>query len=270
MSLARSTRRGLLSSLGAAVLARGASAAIPVAVQLVLAVDVSGSVSEDRFALQREGYASAFRNPAVQQAVRSTSTGSVAVAMLQWTGPALHVVAVDWTLIDDAASAERFADAIAAAPRALFGGGTSISGAIDHAMAMLARAPWPGQRRVIDISGDGANNRGRPAEDARDEAVRAGVVINGLPILTLEPDLDEYYRQSVIGGPRAFVIAVSSYQAFADAVRGKLVTEIAGGASGWHAVGADEARYSSRGLWHVTGQCRYESSNDPGIVYIPF
>jgi hypothetical protein len=187
-------------------------------------VDVSGSVSEDRFELQREGYAQAFRNADVQQAIRSTSTGSIAVAMVQWTGPALHVAAVDWMLINGTAAAERFATAIEQAPRALFGGGTSISGAIDYARAMLARAPFAGQRRVIDISGDGANNRGRPAEDARDAAVQAGVVINGLPILTLEPDLDDYYRQSVIGGPGAFVVAVRSYEEFAAALRGKLIT----------------------------------------------
>ena len=125
-------------------MARGAFAATPVAVQLVLAVDVSGSVSQDRFELQREGYAAAFRNAAVLQAIRSTSTGSIAVAMLQWTGPSLHVVAVDWTLIDDAASAERFAAAIEAAPRALFGGGTSISGAIDYALGHARACAIPG------------------------------------------------------------------------------------------------------------------------------
>ncbi len=203
-------------------------AATPVAVQLVLAVDVSGSVSQDRFELQREGYAAAFRSAAVLQAIRSTSTGSIAVAMVQWTGPALHVVAVDWTLIDDAVAAEHFAAAIQGAPRALFGGGTSISGAIDYAMGMLEHSPYRGQRQVVDVSGDGANNRGRPAEDARDAAVQAGVTVNGLPILTLEPELDRYYRQSVIGGPGAFVIAVKSYEEFAAAVRSKLVTEIAG------------------------------------------
>ncbi len=204
-----------------------AEGATPVSVQLVLAVDVSGSVSQDRFELQREGYASAFRSDPVLQAILSTSTGSIAVAMLQWTGPELHVVAVDWTLIDGAASAEHFAAAIEHAPRALFGGGTSISGAIDYARMMLARAPYQGQRLVIDVSGDGANNRGRPAEDARDEAVQAGVVINGLPILTLEPDLDIYYQQNVIGGPGAFMIAVQNYEAFAAALRNKLITEIA-------------------------------------------
>jgi len=147
---------------------------------------------------------------------------------MQWTGPTLHVVAVDWTLIDDDASAARFADAIARAPRVLFSGGTSISGAIDYARTMLARSPFAAQRQVIDVSGDGANNRGRPAEDARDEAVAAGVAINGLPILTLEPELDVYYREHVIGGPRAFVIAARSYEEFAQAIRSKLITEIAG------------------------------------------
>ena len=224
----------VLLCAAAVLMMHRAAAATAVAIELVLAVDVSGSVSQDRFELQRDGYAAAFRSAAVLQAIRSTSTGSIAVAMVQWTGPTLHVVAVDWMLIDDAAAAERFSAAIQAAPRALFGGGTSISGAIDYARAMLARAPYLGQRQVIDVSGDGANNRGRPAEDARDEAVAAGAAINGLPILTLEPDLDDYYRHSVIGGPGAFVIAVNGYEEFADALRSKLIIEISG--SGEHAV----------------------------------
>ena len=132
---------------------RGVSAATPVAVQLVLAVDVSGSVSQDRFELQREGYAAAFRNGAVLQAIRSTSTGSIAVAMFQWTGPTLHVVTVDWSLIDDAASAERFAAAIQAAPRVLFSGGTSIGGGIDYAVGMLARALTRGSGRSSTFRG---------------------------------------------------------------------------------------------------------------------
>jgi len=228
----------------------GAFAATPVAVQLVLSVDVSGSVSQDRFELQRQGYAAAFRDTQVLRAIQSTSTGSIAVAMVQWTGPSLHVVAVDWTLINDAASAARFAAAIEAAPRALFGGGTSISGAIDYARDMLSRAPFQGERRVIDVSGDGSNNRGRPAEDARDEAVQAGVAINGLPILTIEPELDEYYRRNVIGGPGAFVIAVRRYDDFAAAVRKKLITEIAGVRSREHAVdiGLHEVRLAERHL----------------------
>src|SRR5436190_3377470 len=147
--------------------------------------------------------------------------------MMQWTGPALQVTAVPWTRISDAASANAFADKIAAAPRALFGGGTSISGAIDTSMALLFDNPYRATRRVIDISGDGANNRGRLVNQARDEAVRAGVGINGLPILALEPDLDRYYEQNVIGGPGAFMIAAKDFNTFGDAILKKLIAEIA-------------------------------------------
>jgi hypothetical protein len=194
---------------------------------LVLAVDASGSVDQTRFELQKQGYAAAFRHPRVIGAIQSGPTQSIAVIMMQWTGPALQVTAVPWTRLSDAASANAFADAIAKSPRALFGGGTSISGAIDTAMALLFDNPYKAARRVVDISGDGANNRGRPASLARDEAVRAGVGINGLPILTLEPDLDRYYEQNVIGGPGAFMIAAKSYETFADAILKKLIAEIA-------------------------------------------
>ena len=194
---------------------------------LVLAVDASGSVDQVRFELQKQGYEAAFRHPRVLAAIQSGPTQSIAVIMMQWTGPALQVTAVPWTRLSDAASANAFADAIARAPRALFGGGTSISGAIDTSMALLFDNPFKAARRVIDISGDGANNRGRPAAQARDEAVRAGVGINGLPILTLEPDLDRYYEQNVIGGPGAFMIAATSYETFADAILKKLIAEIA-------------------------------------------
>ena len=129
--------------------------------------------------------------------------------------------------ITDAASIATFADEIAAAHRRLYGGGTSISGAIDYAASLFARSLFTGGRRVIDISGDGANNRGRPAEAARDEAIKAGIVINGLPILELEPDLEEFYRRNVIGGPNAFVIPVARFEEFGDAVLKKLILEIA-------------------------------------------
>jgi hypothetical protein len=194
---------------------------------LVLAVDASGSVDQTRFELQKQGYVAAFRHPRVIGAIQSGPTQSIAVIMMQWTGPSLQVTAVPWTRLSDAASANAFADAIAKSPRALFGGGTSISGAIDTAMALLFDNPFRAMRRVVDISGDGANNRGRPAALARDEAVRAGVGINGLPILTLEPDLDRYYEQNVIGGPGAFMIAAKSYETFADAILKKLIAEIA-------------------------------------------
>lgn len=195
--------------------------------QLVLAVDASGSVDASRFELQKRGYAEAFASPRVIEAIRAGSQHAIAVAMIQWTGPEMQNVVVDWTLIDDSDSAMRFSRAIAAAPRALFGGGTSISGAIDVGRTLFDNGGFRGDRRVIDISGDGANNRGRPAASARDEAVRAGVIINGLPILTLEPDLDRYYRDNVIGGPGAFVIAVHSYDNFAAAILQKLIQEIA-------------------------------------------
>src|SRR5258708_3034781 len=194
---------------------------------LVLAVDASGSVDQTRFELQKQGYAAAFRHPRVIAAIQSGPTQSIAVIMMQWTGPALQVTAVPWTRISDTASANAFADAIARSPRALFGGGTSISGAIDTSMALLFDNPYKAARRVVDISGDGANNRGRPASLARDEAVRAGVGINGLPILTLEPDLDRYYEQNVIGGPGAFMIAGEGYGTFADALLKKVLAGIA-------------------------------------------
>jgi hypothetical protein len=204
-----------------------AQAQTQVDLQLVLAVDASGSVNQTRFDLQKGGYAAAFRNPRVIEAIAAGARHSIAVAMVQWTGPTLHVQIIDWTQVSDATSAQALASAIEAAPRRLFGGGTSLSGAIDYAMTMLAASPFRGARRIIDVSGDGSNNAGRPAALARDEAVRAGVVINGLPITWIEPGLDLYYRDNVIGGPGAFVVAVDSYDNFADAILNKLVTEIA-------------------------------------------
>ncbi len=208
--------------------ARAQSTALPTTdLVLVLMVDTSGSVNQRRFELQRRGYADAFRSKQVLDAIRSLSTGSIAVIMVQWTGPAMQELAVPWTLIKDAASANAFADAIEAAPRRLFGGGTSISGAIDHAMLLLPNAPYRGLKRVIDISGDGSNNRGRDVREARDEAVREGVIINGLPIVALEYDLDKYYTDNVIGGPGSFIVPADSYDNFALAIARKLVLEIA-------------------------------------------
>jgi Protein of unknown function (DUF1194) len=148
--------------------------------------------------------------------------------MMQWTGPRLHVVVVEWKTAQDEASIGALADAIDAAPRQLFGGGTSISGAIDFSRLLLAQCPCTPARRVIDVSGDGSNNTGRPVRQARDEAVHGGVGINGLPILALEPFLDRYYYDNVIGGPGAFMIPAENYDTFADAILKKLITEIAG------------------------------------------
>ena len=209
-------------------LAMPATAQTPVDLQLVLAVDASGSVSHQRFELQKQGYAAAFRHPRVLQAIISGLNQSIGVTMVQWTGPALQVVAAKWTLINDVGSIRAFADAIETAPRQLFGGGTSISGAIDTGVALLNDSPYKGARRVIDISGDGPNNRGRSVSQARDEAVAAKIGINGLPILALVPDLDKYYEDHVIGGPGAFVVAAKDYETFAEAILKKLITEIAG------------------------------------------
>lgn len=194
--------------------------------QLVLAVDASGSVDASRFELQKQGYAAAFANPRVLEAIHSGPHRAIAVAMMQWTGPTLQAEAVEWTLIDDAASATRFSDAIMTGPRLLFRGGTSISGAIDHAVRLLEHSEFRGERLVIDISGDGANNSGRSSGAARDDAVGRDITINGLPILSLEPDLDTFYRDNVIGGPGSFVIAVDNYNEFAAAILRKLILEI--------------------------------------------
>ena len=238
-------RHMLLLMVLLAGFARPALAQMPVDLELVLAVDASGSVDQTRFELQKHGYAMAFRSPDVLRAIGSGARQAIAVTMVQWTGPALHRQVVGWTPIRDAASAVAFADAIDAAPRALFGGGTSLSGAIDYARRLFPLAPFSPARRVIDISGDGSNNRGRPAAEARDEAVREGLSINGLPILTLEPDLDRWYGDNVIGGPGAFVVAVRSYDDFAAAILKKLVMEIAAAGSparGWTAPAPCAAR----------------------------
>jgi hypothetical protein len=216
------------------------SAAVPIAARaapqvdlaLVLAVDASGSVSQQRFELQKRGYAAAFRDPRVLSRIRALGTQSIAVTMFQWTGPRLQIQVVPWTVIKDEASANAFAAAIEAAPRQLFGGGTSISGAVDYARVLLAQVPAEPTRRVIDVSGDGSNNSGRSVTLARDEAVRDGIGINGLPILTVEPYLDSYYRDYVIGGPGAFMVPATSYDTFAEAIIKKLITEIAANQSG--------------------------------------
>ncbi|HEY7549794.1 MAG TPA: DUF1194 domain-containing protein [Hyphomicrobiaceae bacterium] len=215
----------------AALATGGVTSAVAQAVvdlQLVLAVDVSGSVSDDRFKLQQQGYAQAFRSWRVIEAIRAGSSRAIAVTMAQWTGPAQQAQVVPWMVISDEASAATLADAIEHTTRQLYGGGTSISGAIDYAMTLFPQSKATGGRQVIDVSGDGANNRGRPAAEARDDAVREGATINGLPILALEPGLDQYYLTNVIGGPNAFSIVAESYEAFAEAVLKKLITEIAG------------------------------------------
>ena len=225
--IVRARRRLLCALMLALSIATPAAAQTAVDLQLVLAVDASGSVDQVRFELQKRGYVAAFRHARVLQAIRSGANQAIAVTMVQWTGPMMQVQVVGWTLIGDEETAAGFAAAVERAPRQLFGGGTSISGAIDHAMTLFPRSPFRGGRRVIDVSGDGSNNRGRPVTLARDEAVAAGIGINGLPILALEPDLDRYYYDSVIGGPGAFMVPAQNYETFGDAILKKLITEIA-------------------------------------------
>jgi hypothetical protein len=211
----------LLTASGAA------GAAEEVDLQLVLAVDASGSVDMRRFELQKHGYAAAFRDPRVLGAIRSGMARAIAVTMHQWTGPRLQVHVVPWMVVRDEASAEALAGAIDGSRRQLFSGGTSISGAIDYSRLLLTLSPFSGTRRTIDVSGDGANNIGRPVQIARDEAVRDGITINGLPILAVEPDLDTYYFENVIGGPGAVMVPADSYESFAEAILKKLIIEIA-------------------------------------------
>jgi Protein of unknown function (DUF1194) len=228
-SLSKLSRRAFTASAAALALAdpRMACAATEVDLLLVLAVDASGSVSQRRFELQKQGYAAAFRNPRVLKAIQSLMTQSIGVTMFQWTGPRLQLPVVPWTLLKDAATAEDFAGAIERVPRQLFGGGTSISGAIDYGRLVLLQSPFMASRRTIDVSGDGANNIGRPVQFARDEAVKDGITINGLPILAVEPDLDTYYFENVIGGPGAVMVPAESFESFADAILKKLIIEIA-------------------------------------------
>ena len=157
---------------------------------------------------------------------RSAADADSGIQVLREFG--VHFIEADWTLAKDEDTVNALADAIEGSKRQLFGGGTSISGAIDYSRILLSASPFLGIRRVIDISGDGANNRGRAVTLARDEAVRDGISINGLPILSLEPNLDRYYYDNVIGGPGAFMVPARNYDTFADAILKKLITEIAG------------------------------------------
>jgi hypothetical protein len=195
--------------------------------ELVLAVDCSRSIDDSEFALQVEGYAAAFRHPAVLAAIQSGARRSIAVTYVQWAGPFLQNQAVGWTLINDGESALEFADRFEAAPRAFYGGGTSLSGVIDYAKTLFPKSGYSGRRRVIDISGDGINNSGRMATSARDDAVREGITINGLAILTEVGGLDNYFRETIMGGEGAFVLAAEDFASFAQAILNKLIREIA-------------------------------------------
>jgi hypothetical protein len=209
------------------------SKSVPVDIELVLAVDVSRSIDADEFELQRQGYARAIVNPAVLNAIQSGSIGAIAVTYVEWSGAEQQRTVVDWTLIRDPASAQDFAAAILAAPRS-FAAYTSISGAIDYSVRLFDSSRYEGSRQVIDISGDGSNNSGRPVWLARDAAIEGGITINGLAIINdrpnpfsrPEPKLDDYYRENVVGGTGAFVMIAEDFTAFSSAILSKLIQEV--------------------------------------------
>ncbi len=219
-------RRSLAVLCCCVVVLAGAARAQNVDLELVLAVDSSASIDRREFALQREGYARALIHPDVLAAIARGPHRAIALTFVEWSGPETSAQVVAWTRITDAASAGAVAGRIVAAPRTVFGTGTALGGAIDHGMALLARSPFRGARRVIDISGDGPNNQGRWPAEARDEAVARGVTINGLVIEDVKLGLVEHFRDEVIGGPGAFVLAADGFDDFARAVVKKLLHEL--------------------------------------------
>lgn len=229
---------GLLVGL-ASLLALPTFAAEHVDVALVLAADVSRSIDDEEFELQRKGYAGAFTAQRVLDAIRAGPHQAIAVSLVEWSGPTEQKVVVDWTVVRDKASGEAFAAAVLEAPRS-FAAFTSISAGLLFAKQQLDRSGIEAERRIIDVSGDGTNNSGPPISAARDQVVAAGVTINGLAIINLHPNigytahtqppegLAEYYRQNVIGGPEAFHLVIEDFSSFATAVESKLLREIAG------------------------------------------
>jgi len=219
-----------------------AARAETVDLQLVLAADVSISVDNSEFELQREGYAAAITSPPVLEAIRRGPNHAIAICYVEWSGPTSQQLVIDWMVIRDGEVAKLFADALRSAPRS-FAGATAIGAGIDFAMAQFARSGVDGPRRVIDVSGDGDNNSGKPVEYARDAAVKAKVTINGLAIVNEHPaagfighvqpegGIGNYYRTRVAGGPDSFVIEIDNFADFSAAMTRKLVTEIAAGKS---------------------------------------
>jgi len=207
-------------------------------VALVLVTDVSRSIDDTEFKLEKDGYASAFTSRKVLEAIHSGPAGKIAVAYVEFASSFEVRTVLDWTLITDRASAEAFVEQLGAEPRS-FWGRTAISAGVDHAVQLLAETGLNATRRVIDVCGDGTNNAGREAADARDDAVQAGITINGLAIINEHPaswtfahvqppgGLANYYRENVTGGPGSFVLEVHDFSSFGEAMIRKLVNEIA-------------------------------------------
>ena len=234
--LRRLAAAALLLFAPAAAPADGPATQQAVDLELILAVDVSGSIDPTEAELQRQGYLRAIVDPEVLRAIGSGPTGKIAIAYVEWAGLGHHKTVIDWTIVDGPESARSFASRLSAQPIE-DAHRTSLSGAIDRSAPMFAANGFEGARRIIDISGDGANNYGRLVTEARDAAVKQGITINGLPILTSGsgrgvfpslPDLDLFFRDCVIGGPGAFYIVAHGFEDFARAVKKKLIIEIAG------------------------------------------
>ena len=213
-------------------------AAEPVDLLLVLAADVSRSVDQAKFQLQREGYAQAIADKRVLDAITAGRHRRIAICFVEWSGVTSQKLVIDWTAIDGPDGARKFGDQLLELPRS-FAERTSISAGIDFSMLMLARAPFEAARHTIDVSGDGTNNSGRDVALARDEAVTKGVTINGLVILSDRPmtwnpehtnppgGLPNYFQKNVVGGPGAFVIVAENFNSFGQAIVKKLIAEIA-------------------------------------------
>jgi hypothetical protein len=207
----------------------------PVDVELVIAVDVSYSMDMDELAVQREGYAEAIVSKEFLQAMKAGPNAKVAVTYFEWSASSDQKIIIPWRVIDGPESADAVADEIMKTP-VRRGSRTSISGAINFAMPLFEENPYRGLRRVIDISGDGPNNNGEPVAGPRDAALAKGIVINGLPIMVKEPsystmdidNLDWYYEDCVIGGPGSFVVSIKDRDKFKEAIRAKLILEVAG------------------------------------------
>ena len=192
----------------------------------ILAADCSASVTFDEFNLIAGGMAAALRDKSVVRGLIGGARAASLGAVLLFSGRDAQDVVVDWTLIATAADAARFADLVENMPRVLRAGLTAIGNALAAATVLLARAPVPATRHVIDIAGDGSANDGVAPEPLRDALALAGVTINGLCVLHEEPDLVAYFEHSVIGGPGAFAAQCADYKDFAEAMRRKLVREI--------------------------------------------
>lgn len=224
--------------IGAAALVVGTQAARAdiVDVELVLAVDVSLSMSPAELAIQRDGYAAALRHEQVIRAIRDGVHGKIAVAYVEWAGHTVQHVVVPWSIISGPEEADAFAEKLTLHPPNS-ARRTSISGALAFAADLFAESGHRGMKRVVDISGDGPNNQGNLVVKARDALVAQGITINGLPLMTTGgfssiydvSALDDYYRDCVIGGPGAFLVPVNDWSQFPEAVRRKLVLELAGG-----------------------------------------